>query len=213
MSAIRKYPTSVHQDIIMLIHREISDTLDPNRFCFTGNSFPDADLGLLLIYRTSMRNETPTFAVKVGFSEPSEGLREKGRLLLRTTSVKAVILIDIKESLPNGNPIGKYKSGVKQGQFKEDSIEIYKEAYDEQGPKAEIGTKGDHGELYNHPYMYNIPWVNELTAAVHILGRDSDTGEISEKMKKVVSTKHSIFRPMSFMLIVCPVLLWPARVA
>ena len=164
-----------------------------NKFRFRENSFPSAtvaDPDLVLLHRTSELNKTPVFAIEVGSSEPSKDLEEKGRRLLRATNVKAVLLIDIKEYPAYENPTGEYKGGSKQGLFKEDNIKAYKDAYTEQGSEAKAETRGDNGNPYSPTYMYSIAWVNELNVVAHVLAKDSGSGEIVEKSKKVLSTKH-----------------------
>lgn len=46
---------------------------------------------------------------------------------------------------------------------------------------------------YGQVYLCGAPWVNELSAAVQVLVKDRETGDVIEKSKKVVSAKQLIF--------------------
>ena len=193
-TSVRRKQSKIHSTVIQLINNALIPHFSANDdfevFLDSLASPVDSPLSLLELHDPDLQlayiapdtglYET-IFAVELGFCQPSQDLEDCARALIRDTSVKTCLLVDIKERPYYKNP------------FRLESLE--KSIANLQTCKSQLETTSlersvcleDGDNPYSPVQVLGLRWVGELTATVQVFGKDPETGEAVPKTKRMVS--------------------------
>ena len=138
--------------------------------------------------KTSLR---PTLAVEVAGAQSSDELELRARELLRETSARVVIAIDIKEHPKYDNPLEESKKFVKLDQF----CQALRHGSDrwEGELLQDLAELADERVPYSPTFIRGLRWVGELTGIIQVFAKDSKTGAIVARTKKLVGSECLIY--------------------
>ncbi|KLJ05859.1 hypothetical protein EMPG_10713 [Blastomyces silverae] len=186
-TAVRQRETPIHQSVIGQISYQVRNLLarDAAQFYLWGDTkiamkLPDPDLQML--WQTDS-GRLRIFAVEVAFSQKSEDAEARVKALLRDTTIRAALMIDVKEEPSYNNPL-----------LVEDNIELYRENMKRYKSKQrtqldEFETLADRYAQGRPPFspifVHGLLWTGELTAAVQVFAKDPTTGEPVQKTDRI----------------------------
>lgn len=184
-TTIRQKKTPIHHCLNGGISRQILKLtpMTNEEFTMWGNTqltpdLSDTDLQMIWVYRfQSIR----LFAVEVGFSQPTVDLEEKVKSLLRKSTVRAAMLIDVKEKPIYKNPFRKQKN-----------VDLYKSGRNNQRVDFEelLYSPSNKSPPFGPVFLYGIQWTGELTASVQVFSKDTN-GEPVERTQRIVSAENA----------------------
>ncbi|KAK2808505.1 hypothetical protein FQN50_004714 [Emmonsiellopsis sp. PD_5] len=186
-TAVSQRETPIHQSVIGQISYQVRNLLAPNaaQFYLWGNTkiaMKSSDPDLQMLWQTDS-GRLRVFAVAVAFSQKSEDAEARVKALLRDTTVRAALMIDVNEEPSYKNPL-----------LVEENIELYKENMKRYKSKQktqldEFETLADRYAQGRPPFspifVYGLLWTGELTAAVQVFAKDPTTGEPVQKTDRI----------------------------
>ncbi|PGH04558.1 hypothetical protein GX51_03389 [Blastomyces parvus] len=186
-TAVRQRETPIHQSVIGQISHQVRNLLAPDRAHFNlwGNTkiaMKLSDPDLQLLWKTGS-GRLRVFAVAVAFSQKNEDAEARIKALLRDTTIRAALMIDVKEEPSYNNPL-----------LVEDNIKLYKENMKrymskQKTPLDEFEILADRYAQGRPPFspifVHGLLWTGELTAAVQVFAKDPTAGEPVQKTDRI----------------------------
>ncbi|EFR03971.1 hypothetical protein MGYG_06973 [Nannizzia gypsea CBS 118893] len=168
---IRHSLVSVHECLINSISNQLQNLALPAEFSFYGDTNISDEISnsdLQMVRDSNDSGVDPVLAVEVGFSQPSADLEMKIKDLIKKTTVKVAILVDIKETPNYKNPL----------RIKANKEIYYSEQNSHPGnPGLLIRQYCEGREPYSPVFLYGVRWTGEFTAAVQVFGKGTSTDE------------------------------------
>lgn len=205
MTSVTLEESAVHATVVGSVSDALRRGIDiPREFQIWGNTSVGEDISspdLQLVYEPPGDGPLATiFAVEVGFSQDSEDLKERVNQLFLETPVKVCVMVDIKEAPKYKSPFARDKDiKYKKAKYKETTnkketqrktnLEIYQS-------QSRITTLQDSFRYQDEDdklspiLIYGVQWVGTLTGVIQVFAKDPATGEVVEKMDKMVSGSY-----------------------